>query len=118
MTVTAERPGIDPVLQRLLDAAPFRLLGDDGLAAARRRLIKLHSRMPAELLPDLRIDNRHLPISSPDGVGVRIYWPPDNPDRTGPPPLLMFFHGGGFAVGNLDTHDAAARNHAVGADAV
>jgi acetyl esterase/lipase len=30
----------------------------------------------------------------------------------------MFFHGGGFVVGDLDTHDGTARQHAVGADAV
>lgn len=30
----------------------------------------------------------------------------------------MFFHGGGFAVGDLDTYDGTARQHAVGAEAV
>ena len=30
----------------------------------------------------------------------------------------MFFHGGGFVVGDLDTHDGTCRQHAVGASAV
>ena len=30
----------------------------------------------------------------------------------------MFFHGGGFALGDLDTHDVTAREHAVGAGSV
>jgi acetyl esterase/lipase len=33
-------------------------------------------------------------------------------------PVLLFFHGGGFVMGDLDTHDGTARQHAVGADAV
>jgi acetyl esterase len=32
--------------------------------------------------------------------------------------VVLFFHGGGFVVGDLDTHDGTARQHAVGADAV
>ena len=30
----------------------------------------------------------------------------------------MFFHGGGWAVGDLDSYDGEARNHAVGAGAL
>jgi acetyl esterase/lipase len=30
----------------------------------------------------------------------------------------LFFHGGGFVIGDLDTHDGSARQHAVGADAI
>jgi acetyl esterase len=32
--------------------------------------------------------------------------------------VVVFFHGGGFVVGDLDTHDGTARQHAVGASAV
>jgi acetyl esterase len=32
--------------------------------------------------------------------------------------VVLFFHGGGFVVGDLDTHDGTARQHAVGADAI
>jgi acetyl esterase len=30
----------------------------------------------------------------------------------------VYFHGGGFVMGDLDTHDGSCRQHAVGADAV
>jgi acetyl esterase len=31
---------------------------------------------------------------------------------------VVFFHGGGFVTGDLDTHDGTCRQHAVGADAI
>jgi acetyl esterase len=44
-----------------------------------------------------------------------LYWPP----QTGaPPPVVMFFHGGGWVVGDLDSYEGEARQHAVGADAL
>ncbi|MEV0716625.1 alpha/beta hydrolase [Asanoa sp. NPDC050611] len=47
------------------------------------------------------------------GVPVRVY----QPDAT---PVIVFFHGGGFVVGDLDTHDAQVRRlaHATGASVV
>ncbi len=39
-------------------------------------------------------------------VPLRIYWP----EASGPLPCLLYFHGGGFVIGDLDTHDAIARN--------
>ena len=32
--------------------------------------------------------------------------------------MVVFFHGGGFVMGDLETHDGTCRQHAVGADAV
>ncbi len=46
-------------------------------------------------------------------VPVRVYTPVAAPG--GPLPCLVFYHGGGFVIGDLDTHDALCRqlaNHA------
>ncbi len=54
-------------------------------------------------------------------IGIRIYWPPRHSDgsaRSAAAPVVLYFHGGGFVVGDLDTHDGSARQHAVGADAI
>jgi acetyl esterase len=41
-----------------------------------------------------------------DGVPVRVYKPTDT---TEPQRALVYFHGGGFVIGSLDTHDGIAR---------
>ncbi|OBH91733.1 alpha/beta hydrolase [Mycobacterium sp. E2733] len=112
-----EKPGIDPILQKVLDAVPFRLSTDDGVDAARQRFRDLPRR---PLHPELRVEDRAIP--GPAGqVGIRIYWPPiDSGASTGStaPPVVLYFHGGGFVVGDLDSYDGTARQHAVGADAI
>jgi len=39
------------------------------------------------------------------GLPARLYVP----DEPGPHPLLVYYHGGGFVAGDLDTHDAPCR---------
>ena len=110
---TVDDPGraIDPILQKVLDAVPFQLSADEGVDAARQRLRDLPRR---SFHPELRVQDRT--IDGPAGpINIRIYWPPT--DHVAPP-ALVFFHGGGFIAGDLDTHDGTCRQHAVGADAV
>ncbi|BBY53816.1 alpha/beta hydrolase [Mycobacterium koreense] len=108
--MSADSPPIDPILQKVLDAVPFRLTADGGVQAARKRFRDL-KRRPVH--PQVRTEDRVIPGPAGD-LPVRIYWPPG----PGPHPVVVFFHGGGFAIGDLDTHDGTARDHAVGADAV
>jgi acetyl esterase/lipase len=107
-------PPIDVYLQKVLDAAPFRLSPEDGVEVARRRLRNL-PRPP--LIPGLRVENRT--ISGPGGaLPIRIYWPSISSESKRPPAVVAYFHGGGYALGDLDTHDSIAQQHAVGANAV
>jgi acetyl esterase len=48
------------------------------------------------------------------GVPVRIY----RPATPGPHPTVVFFHGGGFVIGDLDTHDSSCRRLCNDVDAV
>lgn len=113
MPAAKDKPPVDAILQKVLEAVPFRLSVGDGVEAARRGLRELPRR---PLHPDLRVEDHH--IDGPAGpIPVRVYWPDDDPPAA-PPPVTMFFHGGGFALGDLDTHDVTAREHAVGAGSV
>jgi acetyl esterase len=108
-----EKPAIDPILLKVLDAVPFRLSTDEGIDAIRQRLRDL----PRPLLyPELRVEDRA--IDGPAGpIAIRIYWPSTDSEG-GPAPAVVYFHGGGFVTGDLDTHDRTCRQHAVGADAI
>jgi acetyl esterase len=108
------KPGIDPILLKVLDAVPFRLTTDDGVAAARQRFRDLPRR---PLHPELRVEDRAIP--GPAGpIRIRIYWPSTDAEHGTATPVVLFFHGGGWVVGDLDTYDGTARQHAVGADAI
>lgn len=49
---------------------------------------------------------RHMVIPSPaGGILARVYTPPG----TGPFPVLVYFHGGGWVIANLDTYDSSCR---------
>jgi acetyl esterase len=103
---------LDAILQKVLEAVPFQLTSEGGPEAARQRFRDV-PRRPVH--PELRVEDHT--VDGPAGpVPVRLYWPPDS-DAT-PPPVVMFFHGGGWAVGDLDTYDGTARLTAVGAGAL
>lgn len=63
------------------------------------------ARVGGGLAPIDMAEVRNLSIDGPGGtIRLRLYRP-----ASGRRPLAMFFHGGGFMVANLDTHDALCR---------
>jgi acetyl esterase len=73
-----------------------------GRAAYRER--QLGSRRPEDLVPvgvveDIRVDGAETERAA------RIY----RPAQPGPHPTILFLHGGGWVIGDLDTHDPIAR---------
>jgi acetyl esterase len=91
-------------MQAILDrmkAAGWRPSHTLSVAEA-RRVFKSHIATGA-LVP--RTKDRVIPGPAGD-IPVRIHWPAG----PGPFPALVFFHGGGWVVGNLDTHDVTCRS--------
>jgi len=60
-----------------------------------------------------KVEERSIPGPGPD-IPVRIY----TPAGAGPFPILGWFHGGGWVIGDLDTADPTARHLSVGAGCV
>lgn len=91
---------------------PFQLTTDGGAESARQRFRDLPRRA---VHPELRVEDHT--IAGPGGpIPVRVYWPPVSDSST--PGVVVFLHGGGWSVGDLDSYDGQAREHAVGAGAV
>jgi acetyl esterase len=94
----------DPQMQAILDqmrAAGWRPTHTLSVAEA-RQAFRSHI---AKGAPVARTEDRSIPGPAGD-IRVRIHWPAG----TGPFPALVFFHGGGWVVGDLDTHDVTCRS--------
>lgn len=78
-------------------------LTDMTLEDARASYVALHNLAdrPARSLPVIR----DLACPGPNGeIPLRLYDARES--REGPTPVLVFYHGGGFVIGDLDTHHA------------
>lgn len=60
-----------------------------------------------------RVDNCSVPGPATD-IRLRLYYPQDNR----PLPVLVYFHGGGWVLGSIDTHDGLCRAIANLADCI
>jgi acetyl esterase len=101
--------GLDPVARQLVEfqARVFPKLHSMGDGVTARRLTMAaaaaltHDHEP---LPVHRTVDASVP--GPDGpIAVRLYWPSDEPDL----PVVVFAHGGGWVLCDLDSHDGMCR---------
>jgi len=99
---------LDPQAKALLDLrATWGLPPNHQVSpeVARKNTLARLERTPVPLEPVERVENRTIP--GPGGeIPIRIY----APAATGPLPVLVYFHGGGWVVGNLDSHDLICRS--------
>jgi acetyl esterase len=98
---------LDPTLQLLLSGQ--RAVGIDGLvvdddpATSRALMREGLLNFPG---PQIHVEVDDLALPGPAGeIAARHY----RPAHGAAAPLLIFYHGGGWALGDLDTHDALCR---------
>jgi acetyl esterase len=98
---------LDPQAKLVLDALAAVTMPDPWTiepAVFRAQVREMRAAAPEE--PIGGVEDRSVP--GPAGrVPVRVYTPLE-PGRTALP-VLAFFHGGGFVIGDLDSHDATCR---------
>ena len=108
---------LDPVAKVLMDAMDqaFPRVETMTGAEARAHVARMVASLATDPEPVARVENRSVP--GPDGpVPVRFYWPED--PAPAPLPALVYFHGGGWVICDLDTHDATCRAITNGAGCV
>ena len=60
--------------------------------------------------PPAIAETRDLQAGGPRGpIPLRLYHPKPAAQRGSPPPVLVYYHGGGWVIGDLDTHDTLCR---------
>ncbi len=119
---TLEHPQTGAVLDRDT-AAYFALLRASGMVKLDRMpLLQLRQSyrlsgfvMDVPPLPLAAVEDREIPGPGGYRVPVRVYTPEFN---VGTLPILVYLHGGGFIMGDLDSHDGACRRLAKGARCV
>ncbi len=100
---------LDPGIQQMLTM--LESLGNPPLASgtpdsAREafRMLTVTLRQPETVVPVAGIEEVQLP--GPGGhLQARVY----RPEASGPVPMILFIHGGGFVIGDIDTHDNQCR---------
>jgi len=104
---------MDPHFKAMIDAAakaaegqpappPIDVIPPEMVRAGyRMQRVAQNQNAPQDLeVRDLQVDGAEGPI------GARLYVPKDAPATT---PGLVYFHGGGFAIGDLESHDGHCR---------
>ena len=108
-------PTIDPqmlaVVEQLMsfeqpgfpEMTAFQARNAKSAAGAVRALMMKAGAAPTP--PAVDVAHRILPVSTPDGVLVRMYTPLAG---SGPRPVIVYYHGGGWVIADLDTYEPGA----------
>jgi acetyl esterase len=81
-----------------------------GVTPADARAELRHSIAVFEGAPAPLAEVRELSLAGAAGpLGARLYVPAEGADGAAPGPLVVYFHGGGWVTGDLDTHDHPCR---------
>ncbi|WP_029114946.1 alpha/beta hydrolase [Mycobacterium sp. URHB0044] len=108
-TVTIDGNTLDVTLQLMLAAQ--RVSGVNGLVASRDVAVARSQlrKLAAKIAPAIAVGVTDITIPGAAGaIRARHYVPVNNVNNP-EPALLVFFHGGGFVIGDIDTHDGLCR---------
>jgi acetyl esterase len=107
-------PQIAAVLTMMEEAGmPPMYEGTPDAGRAQYLALTYGARTPEQLVPVASTEDRTVPGAEGE-LRARVY----RPEGDGPFPTVAFFHGGGWVIGDLDTHENMARNVCRGSRAV
>jgi acetyl esterase/lipase len=113
MAITTRRAVVlERASQEFVDATSTPPFFWEGTPAEARKVLDDVQAAPIDKLP---VDDRWITVPAEVGdVRVRIVRPPE---AAGTLPAILYMHGGGWVLGNAQTHDRLVRELAVGAGA-
>ena len=100
---------LDPVVKGFLDqmkALGGPKLSEAGPVAGREQFVALMQMVGPRDVPVGKTENKTVPTPS-GGVPIRVYTPVAA--GADPMPALVYFHGGGFVIGSVDSYDGLCR---------
>lgn len=109
-------PTIDPQMHAVIEQlkateppgfsklTPFQVRNTVLPAEAAAALLKKAGIPPQE--PKVDISHKVLPVGPPEGILVRTYTPLSGAE---PFPVIVYYHGGGWVIADLDTYEPSAR---------
>ncbi|MEM3515994.1 MAG: alpha/beta hydrolase [Saccharolobus sp.] len=93
---------LDPRIKKLLESTLVLPIGKMPLDEIRKAFRQLSSYSPKMEVG--RIENIKIP-GSENNIGARVYFPKNK----GPYGILVYFHGGGFVLGDVESYDPVCR---------
>lgn len=103
-----------------LEAKPFHTLSvpearNQASPADAARTVQRDKKIPSE--PEALVETKDIAIPGPMGaLPARVYMPPDAGE--GPLPVIVYFHGGGWVVADINVYDSTPRALAIGSKAI
>ncbi len=109
---------VDPEIQAVLSAmaamnAPAMSQSTPEAARAAFRFMTVDMRRPEDVVPVKETEDVVIPTADGE-LPARIY----RPEVAEPAPTIVFIHGGGFVIGDIESHDNQARAICAGTDSV
>ena len=95
--------GVKPVAQLSVEAARRQSTPADAVMA----VLKAQGKDPMALMAAMKIAKKDMTYQAGAGAQpVRIYTPENT--GSGPLPVIVYYHGGGFVIADIETYDASA----------
>ncbi|MCY4433990.1 MAG: alpha/beta hydrolase [bacterium] len=98
---------LDPTAKAVMDMMEDNGVSFKGISSM--TAVELRNMMQTGELPveDVaRTEDRVIPGADGTELPIRIYWPSTSNE---PLPVVVFFHGGGWVIGGIDSHDGQVR---------
>lgn len=101
------------------DLAAFLELAEAGERPAMHTLTPERARVEYDMSTQIldlpgppvgRVTTIRIPCRDGQSINARLYSPIEFIKETGPFPVLLYFHGGGYCIGGLDSHDSLCRS--------